>query len=174
MPNAKNNRFFGIRHSAFGIRRAASYLPSRARRPEHARDRLDDLLPARPLGQQLRAAGPRQPVLARPLLLLRDLPLRRDPPLLLEAVERGIERSGVDLQYLAGAGADRLRDPVAVARPPLQRPQDEEAERALQQLDPVLTLTGGHGCRDSTAVEVACLHPIGTHGESAGARVAVE
>jgi hypothetical protein len=36
-----------------------------------------------------------------------------------------------------GLGADRLADAVAVLRPPLQRPQDQHVERALEEFEPV-------------------------------------
>ena len=44
---------------------------------------------------------------------------------------------GVDLEGVHRVGADRLRDAVAVLRPPLERLQDQEVESALT-LDPVL------------------------------------
>ena len=66
-----------------------------------------------------------QPIHARALLIRRQLPRRRDPTLLLEAMQRRIERSRVDLQHVARAGLDRLRDAVAVLRAPLERLQDE-------------------------------------------------
>jgi hypothetical protein len=51
-------------------------------------------------------------------------------------VQRRIQRSGVDLEDVARS-PDRLRDPVAVLRAPLQRLEHEQVERALEQFDAV-------------------------------------
>ena len=44
----------------------------------------------------------------------------------------------IDLQNLAGFGADGLADAVAMLWPPLQRLQNKEVERALKQLYSIL------------------------------------
>ncbi len=93
------------------------------------RDRSDvELLPA----------GAGQCVDARALPGVGQFPLSFHEALPLEAVQRRIQRAGVDLQPLAGVETDGLADAVAVPRSGLQRLEDEEVERALQQLDVVL------------------------------------
>src|SRR4051812_16295179 len=52
-----------------------------------------ELLPAPLLDVELLAPGGGQLVEARPAVVLRHAPLRRDPPALLEPVERRIERA---------------------------------------------------------------------------------
>ena len=69
----------------------------------------------------------------RALVAIAGLPGRVDPALALEPVQRGIERAVVDVQHVLGAGAERHADPVAVLRSPLQRAEDQQIERALQQ-----------------------------------------
>src|SRR6185436_14977252 len=68
------------------------------------------------------------------------LPLRRDPSLVLEAVQRGIERSLSDRELLAGEGLDALGDRPAVQRLARDRLEDEQVEGALQQVGGL-----GHG-----------------------------
>src|SRR5262249_56438553 len=83
----------------------------------------------------------------------RRSPLGGNGALALEPVERGIERAGVHLERVARAGPDHLRDAVAVAFAPAQRLENQEIERALQQLDPPgeRVLPRSHrGCRIST------------------------
>src|SRR6266487_5710892 len=65
------------------------------RRVENARDGFREPLPARPLGFQLTASGLCEPVILRPLVVLRQPPLGLYPTLLLETVKRGIERAVV-------------------------------------------------------------------------------
>ena len=85
-----------------------------------------------------RRPGGGQPVDARALLVVGDLPRRRDPLAPLEPVQRRVQRAGVDLQHVARVRADGLGDAVAVLRAPLEGLEDEQVERALEQLDAVL------------------------------------
>ena len=80
----------------------------------------------------------RQAIDAGALLALGDLPLRLDELLALQAMQRGIEGPGVDLEQVAGMRANRLADAVAMAGPPAQLLEDQQVERALEQFDAVL------------------------------------
>src|SRR5688572_4753125 len=104
---------------------------------EHAGDRFGQARPAVALGLHLAAARRRQPVVLRPLFVLRGFPLGRGPSPPLQPVQRGIERAMIDLEHVPGAGTYRDADPVAVLRPPLERPENEEIESALQQVEPL-------------------------------------
>ena len=66
-------------------------------------------------------------VVLRPPAELGDGPLRLDPALMLEAMQRGIERALVDLQHVFGDLLDALRDRPAVQRLRLERPQDHRS-----------------------------------------------
>ena len=81
-----------------------------------------------------RRPGWREPVVLRPPAQLRDGPLGFDPALVLEAMERRVERALVDLQDVLGDLLDALRDRPAVQRVGLQRPEDEQVERARQKV----------------------------------------
>ena len=50
-------------------------------------------------------------------------------------MERRIQRAVIDLQHVLGVRANGDADAVAVLRPPLQRPENQEIQRALQQVD---------------------------------------
>ena len=76
-----------------------------------------------------------------PLVVVRDGPLGGDPFLSFQPVQGRIERAGINLKHLAGVDPDRLADPVAMLRTSLQRLENEQIERPLQQLDPVLIAT---------------------------------
>src|SRR5580692_7716691 len=104
---------------------------------EHAGNGIGNLRPARALGFQLLYASGGQPIDSDALLVFRHFPIRGDPFLTLQPVQRWIERTGVDLQDVSRICADRLADPVAVLRPPPQGFEDEQIERSLQQLDAV-------------------------------------
>ena len=71
-----------------------------------------------------------------------DGPLRFNPAPVLEPVEGGIQRALADLQHILGNLLDALRDRPAMLRPGLERPQDQQVERAGQQV----------GCRSGEAL----------------------
>jgi protein involved in polysaccharide export with SLBB domain len=54
---------------------------------------------------------------------------------MLEAVQRRIQRTLLDLQRVAGQLLDTQQDSVAVQRSERDGLQDEEVERALQEFD---------------------------------------
>ena len=101
-----------------------------------------------------------QPVVLRPLVGLADAPLGLQPPALLEAVQRGIEGAGFDLEQVVGLRADGLADAVAVLRPPLEGPEDEHVEGALEQLQAPVVGVFGHRRRQSTALDVERLRLV--------------
>src|SRR5262245_65448971 len=75
-------------------------------------------------------------------------------------MQGGVERSAVDVQRLAGVNANGVRQAVRVLRAPLQRLQDQEVERALEQLDAGLGRARFcHGPRHSTSMALDCLVP---------------
>jgi hypothetical protein len=59
-----------------------------------------------------------------------------DPAAFDQAVQRRIERPLLDAQHIVGAALDRFDDFVSVGRARPQDSQDQDVERALQQLDP--------------------------------------
>src|SRR5262249_6129124 len=65
---------------------------------------------------------------------LRDLPLGLDPAPVLETMEGRIERALVDLQDVLGNLLDALGDGPAVLGILLQRAEDQQIERAGQQI----------------------------------------
>ena len=93
-------------------------LLARRRRVHDASDRIHELRPAILLARQLRFPGRRQLVVLRPLVGLAHAPLGLQPAALHEAVQRGVERAGFDLQQVVGLRADGLADAVAVLRAP--------------------------------------------------------
>src|SRR5579862_6217768 len=107
----------------------------RRRWRKQIRDGLRELLPARTLLGELRGAGLGEAIHAHALLPLGDLPRAAHESLLLETMERRIQRAGVELEYVARVGANELNQPVAVPRPPSERLQDHQIQRALQECE---------------------------------------
>ena len=89
---------------------------ARPRRLENPVDRLREGLPAGGLLRQLPPAERRQRVVARAAVVFGRAPHGRDPAAILEPVERGIERSMLDLQDVIRASARSRRRSRARAR----------------------------------------------------------
>src|SRR5439155_12463185 len=101
---------------------------------ENAGHGLRETLPALPLLAELLAARARQFVEAGPSVVLRGAPLRPDPTLRLQAIERGIERALVDLQDVLGELLNPLGDPPAVHGRREQGLQDKDIEGPLEEV----------------------------------------
>src|SRR4029078_12338060 len=99
-------------------------------------------------GDGLGEAGPRGrfsrervAALGSDLVILGAAVVQRESPrglkklALLEAVKCGVERALFDSEDVAGDVLDQPRDAVAVGRPPRERLEDEEVERALEEVE---------------------------------------
>jgi hypothetical protein len=128
--------------------RARAQLPvaevHRLRQLHDAANRGGHALPRARLGGQLPAPGSGELVILRPPAKLGHRPLGGDPALMLEAMEGGVERPLVDLQDVSGDLLDALRDRPAMKRLGLKRSQDQQVERAGQQVGYELSR---HWCR---------------------------
>src|SRR6266567_2124361 len=77
-------------------------------------------------------AGFGQRVVARPPVILAGFPFGSDEPGSLQAMKSGIERAFFYPELVIRRKEDVAGDAVTVFRPPRQRLQDEEVERALE------------------------------------------
>src|SRR5687768_9936397 len=105
-----------------------------SRRPQ---DELDHVHVAPPL-LRLRAEGPapgaRELVVLRPPPVLGGAPLALDPPLLLEPLEGRVERALADVQRVARELLDPLRDGPPVHGLERQRLEDQQVQRAADDV----------------------------------------
>src|SRR5581483_7141522 len=82
----------------------------------HLGDRKHEAIPTRLLRFEVTPARPRQRIELGATARLVRLPARGDPPLLLDAVERRVERPLFDMEHLVRQLADALDDAIAVQR----------------------------------------------------------
>ena len=108
----------------------------------------------RPLGGQAIELGA--------AVVLRRAVLERNPSSLDQAVQRRIQRPLLHLQHIVRALLDRFGDGVAVRRSEPQGPQNQQVQRALQQLDAIV----GRLLVDILGVEDMLAH-LECQGESA-------
>src|SRR4051794_32181486 len=106
----------------------------RAAEPEHVGDRAGEAQPGVHLRRELAAARAREAVHLRAAVVAGRLPLGAQPALLLELVERRIQRAVAHgervARYLPQAEADR----VAVQRLERDDLHDQQVQRALDQI----------------------------------------
>ena len=78
----------------------------------------------------------------RVAVVFRLLPRAFDPPFLLEPHERRIERPLIELQRMVGDLLEPRRQRIRVLRPHRrQRAQNDQIERALEELDAAVVFT---------------------------------
>jgi len=91
---------------------------------------------------ELAPSGLRQRVVLGLAPVLRLTPLGAQPPFLLQPVQRRKQRSRLHVERAARHLADAPRYPQLVQRFEPERRQDEQVERALQQIAPIVA----HAC----------------------------
>src|SRR5262249_32120943 len=97
----------------------------------HLRDCEHESIPARFLRLELLPAGARELVKLRFASGFVHVPARRDPALLLDAVERRVERTLLDVEHLVRELSNTLNDSVAVQLSQRERFEDQHIERSL-------------------------------------------
>src|SRR3954469_4131695 len=97
-------------------------------------NRADDALELFAFVYEVLASGGGDRVEARAPVVFGRAPLGTDVAVEKETLERRVKRAFADLQYVTGDIANALRDAVAVHGVRGQRAEDEEVERAGEQL----------------------------------------
>jgi hypothetical protein len=113
-------------------------------RAEDASDGEGELVPAGLFLGELVAAGGGELVELGALAFVGEGPFGGDPALGFEAVEGGVEGAGFDLEDVLGGLFDVLGDGVSVGGAEEEGAEDEEVERALEEVE-----ARGHGYVDN-------------------------
>src|SRR5215831_8309260 len=92
-------------------------------------------VPFRVLGRELLTPERRQAIEPRPLAFLGQVPRRSDPALRLQTMKRRIQRPRLDLEEVFRGALYMLGNRMPVREPDKQGTEDEQVERALQQLN---------------------------------------
>ena len=100
---------------------------------QHQAHRGDDALPRRLFSRQMAASLARQTVGLDAAALRRRFPLPLDPSVLFQAMERGKQRSRLDLERPSRGLEDALGDRGAMERLQFERPEDEQVQGALDE-----------------------------------------
>src|SRR5262249_52357800 len=82
---------------------------------------------------QLLPPGRRQHVRLRPPPALQFAPLASDPPALFQSMQRRKQRPGTDYENTLRHLLDPVRQPHAVQRAELERPENQEVQRSLEK-----------------------------------------
>jgi hypothetical protein len=105
----------------------------------------DELLPARW----------RQPIVAKlAIMVLGHFPSRDKPPIALQAMQRRIQRTMLNLQHIVGGALNVPSDLTAMTRAKQQRSQDQHIERPLQEGDTIRRWLG-HGVSRMSTITIA-------------------
>src|SRR5689334_24179163 len=104
-------------------------------RPENAPDGPGERAPLAALFEQLFAALGSERVKPRLAIVRRDAPLRRNPALRLQPLQRRIQRAVLDQQHVFGLFLDNARDALPMLWAKHQRAQNQQIEGALQESD---------------------------------------
>src|SRR3989442_2863485 len=102
---------------------------------QNQRHGAGERVPFRLRGRELSTPERREAIEPGPLTFVRQFPRGSYPTLCLETMERRIQRSCLDLKQVFGGALNVLGDRLAVSGPGKQRAEDEQVERALQQLN---------------------------------------
>src|SRR5580704_12787961 len=92
-------------------------------------------LPLRLFADQLFPPERREAIVAGALAFVGQLPGGRNPAPRLEPMDGRVQRTGLDLQQVFGGPLNVFCDGVPVTGSCQQRPEDQQVERALQELD---------------------------------------
>ena len=104
---------------------------------EDARHEPGHLLPAVRFAAKLTASGRRQSIIFGFALVVGFAPLAGDEALVFQAVERGVERTLLDFEAVAGDLLDAEENAVSVQWAEGDGLEDQKVERALQKIDAV-------------------------------------
>jgi hypothetical protein len=87
------------------------------------------------LGGKVFLSTRREPVIAGALTFIGEVPGGHDPAASFEAMEGRVKRTGFHLQHFFGGALDMPGDGMAVGRPVKQGAENQDIERALEEVD---------------------------------------
>src|SRR5438105_908010 len=156
-PRPARNRRAAPRWS----RATAATAPAMSCELHHSANGGREASPLLRLFAELLSAGSGELIEARASSQLGHAPRRSDPSLLLDAMEGGVEGTLIDLKHVLRELLDTLGDRPAVARAGDEGAENEEVERALEQVE-----SGrwhGVAClqQDDRSLVVECQHQAG-------------
>src|SRR5688572_18684122 len=97
-------------------------------------DRGDEAVEPLAFSSELSSTSGSERVVARATVVLRCAPCGGHPPVQEQTLESRVEGPLANLQNFFGLDPNLLGDVVAVHRPALQRAQDQQVERALEEV----------------------------------------